>query len=472
MTHSVLAIDLGATSGRVIEGRVGPKTLDHSVIHRFPNGPVRDGDSLRWNLTGLFEQVIQGMSPGRRTGSEISSIGVDSWAVDYGLLSGGKLLEEPFHYRDARTDRGVALVHGRADHPQLFGLNGLQFLPFNSIYQLATEDWTAQASRADAVLLVPDLINYWLTGESFMERTNASTTGLINVITGELDSELLALAGAPRALFAPLIDAGQEIGALSPGVVDRVGFVAPVIAVGSHDTASAVVAAPLSGSSSAYVSLGTWGLVGVETSSPIVNEGARESNFTNEAGVDGRNRFLRNVMGLWLLNESVSWWKSRGETRGLPELLSQASEVPPTQQVIDVDDSVFMAPGDIPVRIAQWCQERGLPSSSDPVLMVAHIVDSLAVAIANTVQRAGELAGITVTEISVVGGGAHNSLLNQRLANQAGIPVVAGPVEATALGNILVQARATGIIRGDLESLRALVRRCTDLTTYQPQTRD
>ena len=471
MTHGVVAIDLGATSGRVIEGRVTPTSLEHTVIHRFPNGPVNDGESLRWNVTGLFDEVIRGMSRIGHSTQHIVSVGVDSWAVDYGLLAQGKLLHEPFHYRDARTARGVALVHGHADHSQLFALNGLQFLPFNSIYQLATEDWGAAASAADALLLVPDLINYWLTGESFMERTNASTTGLINVATGELDSELLALGGASRALFAPLIDAGQIVGNLSPSIQAKVGFVAPVVAVGSHDTASAVVAAPLSSSSSAYVSLGTWGLVGVETSSPVVSDAAKEANFTNEAGVDGRNRFLRNVMGLWLLNESVNFWKSRGETRGLEELLAQASEVPSNPEVFDVDDPVFMSPGDIPVRIAHWCEERGLAFSSDPVVMVAHIVDSLAVAIASAAHKAGELAGITVMEISVVGGGSQNGLLAQRLANRAGIPVVAGPVEATALGNIMVQARAAGLISGDLESLRALVRSCSNLLTFQPQTR-
>jgi len=468
MTHSVVAIDLGATSGRVIEGWVTPTSLEHTVIHRFPNGPVKDGESLRWNVTGLFDEVVRGMSLIGQSAQDIVSVGVDSWAVDYGLLAQGKLLHEPFHYRDARTNRGVVVVHERADHAKLFAKNGLQFLPFNSIYQLATEDWSGESASADALLLVPDLINYWLTGESFMERTNASTTGLVNVATGELDSELLALGGAPRALFAPLIDAGAIVGSLTPSVAGVVGFSAPVVAVGSHDTASAVVAAPLSDSSSAYVSLGTWGLVGVETSRPIVTEAAREANFTNEGGVDGRNRFLHNVMGLWLLNESVNFWKSRGESRGLADLLAQASEVPPGSHAFDVDDPVFMAPGDIPVRIAQWYEDRGVPLSSDPVVVVAQIVDSLALAIATTVQKAGELAGITVTEISVVGGGAHNSLLNQRLANQAGIPVVAGPAEATALGNILVQARTAGLVRGDLDSLRGLVRSATNLVTYRP----
>lgn len=469
MTSSVLAVDLGATSGRVIEGRVGPNTLEHRVVHRFHNGPVEVQSSLHWNVSGLFEEILAGMATSCASGSDVVSVGVDSWAVDYGLLSQGRLLHEPFHYRDARGDQGVAKVHATLDHASLFAKNGLQFLPFNTIYQLAMEDWEGQSEQADALLLIPDLINYWLTGASFMERTNASTTGLLNVTSGELDTALLEVSGVDRTLFAPLIDAGTTIGPFTAEVASRVGFESSVVAVGSHDTASAVVAAPLRSASSAYISLGTWGLVGVETSGPILSDAARIANFTNECGVDGRNRFLRNVMGLWLLNESVSWWRSRGETRGLEQLLAEAAHRPSSDAVVEVGDPVFVAPGDVPRRIVSWCEERDIPVDSDPVAMVALIVDSLAVALASAVQIAGELSGVAITEISVVGGGSQNTLLNQRLANHAGIAVVAGPVEATALGNVLAQARSEGLITGDLDAMRALVRNATNLTRFSPQ---
>jgi len=471
MSSRVIAVDLGATSGRVIEGFVGPQRLEHSVAHRFPNGPVKDGVALRWNVTGLFREVLRGLRVVGSSNEPILSVGVDSWAVDYGLLKDGVLLEEPRHYRDTRTNVSVKRVHQRADHEELFGINGLQFLPFNSIYQLASEDWSGQAGTADQLLLVPDLVNYWLTGHTAMELTNASTTGLLNVLSQQLDDGLIALTGASAELFAPLVAAGHRVGDLKKDIAEQVGFSAPVVAVGSHDTASAVVAAPLRDSASAYISLGTWGLAGVETSAPIVTPAARTANFTNEGGVDGRNRFLRNVMGLWLLNESVSWWASRGETRGLGELLRAAADVPAVQHIFDVDDPVFMAPGNIPERILSWGNERGYVFPSDPVAVVSLIVDSLAHALAATIRMAGELTGQEIREISVVGGGSQNELLNQRLADQSGVTVVAGPVEATALGNILVQAREAGLIHGDLDSLRALVRSCSDLATYTPQQR-
>lgn len=471
MNSRVIAVDLGATSGRVIEGFVGPNRLEYSIAHRFPNGPVQDGSALRWNATGLFGEVLRGLRVVSAREERILSVGVDSWAVDYGLLKDGVLLEEPRHYRDSRTGEAVQRIHQKTNEAGLYELNGLQFLPFNSIYQLGAEDWSGLAGTADRLLLVPDLVSFWLTGNCVMERTNASTTGLLNVVSQELDELLITLSGASVELFAPLVDAGHQLGEFQAEVVEQVGFSAPVVAVGSHDTASAVVAAPLRDSTSAYISLGTWGLAGVETAEPIVTSAARAANFTNETGVDGRNRFLRNVMGLWLLNESISWWVSRGETRGLRELLHAAAGVPVVRHVFEVDDPVFMAPGNVPERIVSWGEARGHSFSTDPVAMVSLIVDSLVHALAATIRMAGDLSGQEILEISVVGGGSQNGLLNQRLANHAGITVVAGPVEATALGNILVQAREAGLVQGDLDSLRALVRSCSDLATYTPQRR-
>lgn len=465
MTTTLLAIDLGATSGRVIRGAVGPGVLEHEVLHRFPNGPQQSEDGLHWDISGLFDEVVRGMSMAQ---GPVASIGVDSWAVDYGLLNHGQLLWEPHHYRDERTEKGVHTVHQKMDHEALYGRNGLQFLPFNTIYQLAAEEWGGQAARADSLLLIPDLVNYWLTGVTATEITNASTTGLTSVGSGQFDDDLIALSGAPRSLFAPILEAGSPVGPLLESVASTLGFQAPVIAVGSHDTASAVVAAPMADEESAYISCGTWGLVGVETERPILSEGARLANFTNERGVDGRIRFLHNVMGLWLLNESVDYWREQGLTVSVPEILEQAAAYSGPVSVFDVNDPAFMAPGDMPNRIAVWCADHDVVVPDGSVAMVASIVESLATAFAEAIQTAAVLSGKTVKTINMVGGGSQNRLLNQRLADISGCTVVAGPVEATALGNLLVQARTAGLISGDLESLRALVRQAHSPEVFTP----
>lgn len=465
MTHTLLAIDLGATSGRVIHGTVGKGVLEHAVLHRFPNGPTQVGQSLHWNISGLFDEILLGMA---MVDGEVASVGVDSWAVDYGLLRNGSLLWEPHHYRDERTEAGVNTVHQKMGHDALYARNGLQFLPFNTIYQLATEDWSGEAASADSLLLIPDLINYWLTGEAGTEITNASTTGLTDVTSGAFDDELIGLSGTPRSVFAPIVEAGVSVGGLLPGVSDTVGFAAPVVTVGSHDTASAVVAAPMADDESAYISCGTWGLVGVETMTPIVSDAARRANFTNERGVDGRIRFLHNVMGLWLLNESVNFWNSKGAGVSIAEIVQQAGDYSGPVSRFDVNDPVFMAPGNMPERIQTWCEEHDVVVPDGIVATVASIIESLAGAFADAVNTAAELSGKTVKTINMVGGGSQNRLLNQRLADISGCYVVAGPVEATALGNLLVQARTAGLIAGDLESMRALVRHAFSPEVFTP----
>lgn len=468
MSSRILAIDLGATSGRVIEASVGPDHLSYEVVHRFANGPVETPEGLKWDITGLFEEILVGLKiAGKRTGT-ITSIGVDSWAVDYGLLSAGVLLSEPFHYRDARTERGVEKVHRTFPFPDLFSKNGLQFLPINTLYQLATEEWDGGAGDSEVLLMIPDLINFWLTGEQRAEITNASTSGLLDVETGEFSPELVGATGARMDLFPPLINPGQPLGALRDSIATEVGFSAPVVSVGSHDTASAVVAAPMRSASSAYISCGTWGLVGVEVARPILTDAAREANFTNERGVDGRIRFLHNVMGLWLLNESVAHWNLKGDPRSVEEFVEAAHDYSGEISLFDVNDPVFMAPGDIPSRIRSWCQSHGVAHVDEPVAIVASIIQSLASAMALAVHTAGSLCATTINEICMVGGGSAIADLCQSVANHAGIPVVAGPVEATAVGNILVQARAAGLISGDLQSMRALVRSTADLVSYQP----
>jgi rhamnulokinase len=479
---TVAAVDLGATSGRVILGHVdqvaGRLELEH--VARFPNGPVRLASGLHWDLTGLYRDLTRGLADAFRRDPAVASIGVDSWAVDYGLLRGDRLLGQPFHYRDERNARAVDRVHGVVPFAELYRRNGLQFLPFNTLYQLAaerdepndgaSEGWLA---LADSLLLVPDLIGFELTGRRVAERTNASTTGLLGVHTGEWDDELIEQLGLPASVFAPIVAPGESLGALRPAVADELG--APegveVVAVGSHDTASAVVAVPMQAESAAYISCGTWGLVGVELEHPVTTDAAREANFTNEGGVDGRVRFLHNVMGLWLLSESVRWWERDGETIVLSELLAAAASVTGPVAVFDADDPRFMAPGDLPGRIAEWCAEHGVPAPQSRAEFARSIVESLAEAFAGAVRQASVLSGVDVATIHVVGGGALNELLCRRTADRSGLPVLAGPVEATAIGNVLVQARAQGFAHGSLEGLRSLVAAAFEPRRYEPRAR-
>ena len=464
---SVAAIDLGASSGRVMLGEVGPDHLRLTAAARFANAPVRAPDGLHWDVTALHRHALDGVRAAAVMAPQgLASVGIDSWAVDYGLLRGGRLLAEPFHYRDERRNEvGPGLVHARVSVEDLYARNGLQHLPFNTLFQLAADDRLADAER---VLLVPDLLAFWLTGAEVAERTNASTTGLLSVTSGEWDVELIERLGLSRELVARLVDPGATIGPLLPSVGESVGAPGlPVVAVGSHDTASAVVGVPLAGDESAYVSLGTWGLVGLELDAPVLTEAARAANFTNEGGVDGTIRFLTNVMGTWLLSETLRAW----DRDDLGALLAAAADVTDPVPVFDVQDPRFVAPGDMPVRIASWCAEHDVAAPADAASLVRSIVESLAEAYAAALRTAAELAGRTVRQVHVVGGGSQNTLLCQALADRTGLPVVAGPVEATALGNVLVQGRAAGAISGGLDDLRSLVANTHDLRRHEPRTR-
>lgn len=464
MTVHVAAVDLGASSGRVMLAMVGRGVLHLEAVARFPNDPVHLPDGLHWGVLELFQQALRGLraAAGR---TRLASVGIDSWAVDYGLLGSGRLMGVPFHYRDERTAAGVDLVHKVIPHAELYARNGLQFLPFNTVYQLAADPWVPAAEQ---LLLVPDLLGYWLTGRAVTERTNASTTGLLDVRSGDWDDELIARLGLPGSVFTELVDPGTTVGRLLPdlGLPDI-----PVTAVGSHDTASAVVGVPIQRDDAAYISCGTWGLVGIELESPVLSEESRAANFTNEGGVDGRIRYLTNVMGLWLLSETTRTWERQGVGEPLERLLAAAASLPPTRHLFDVQDSLFRCPGDMPARIERWYDDAGLPAPTSRPGLVRAIVDSLAAAFATAVERAEALSGHTVRVVHLVGGGALNELLCQATANRSGREVLAGPVEATAIGNALVQGRAMGALSGSLEDLRRLVAETTELRRHTPAIR-
>jgi len=467
---AVAAVDLGASSGRVILGYVGHNELRLTDVARFANAPVRTIDGLHWSVLELYRDVVEGLAAAVRQEPQLASIGIDSWAIDYALMRDGRMLGTPYSYRDERTAPAVDAVHAVVSPEELYAINGLQHLPFNTVFQLAADRAAGTLDLADSFLLLPDLLGYWLTGRSVAERTNASTTGLLGVETGDWDFALAERLGIPRQIFRSLVDAGTELGGLAPSAVRGVGSTRAVVtAVGSHDTASAVVAIPASGPDFAYISCGTWSLVGVELERPVLSEAGRHANFTNEGGVDGRVRYLHNVMGLWLLSECVREWERGGETVSLPALIAQAAEVTGPVPVFDADDEAFLAPGDMVSRIAHWFRERGQqPPASRPEL-VRSILQSLANAYARTIQAARELSGATISVVHLVGGGSQNSLLCQLTADAIGLPVLAGPVEATAIGNVLVQARAQGLVSGDLESLRALVVAAFPVVPYQPR---
>lgn len=473
----VAAVDLGATSGRVMVADIDGDRLDMRTVARFPNDPVNlwngTGNELHWNIPTLYGHVISGLTRAGRDCDNLVGIGVDSWAVDYGLLRDGRLLSLPMHYRDGRTACGVAMVHDILDAPELYRRNGIQFLPFNTVYQLAAERASGMLDLADTVLLVPDLLTYWLTGQRVAERTNASTTGLL-ALDGTWDRDLMTRLDLPHTLFPAIVEAGSRRGPLLPTVAQQLGLTGEVatevVSVASHDTASAVAAVPMDPARAAYISCGTWGLVGVELDRPVATDTARAANFTNEVGADHRIRFLHNVMGLWLLSETLRQYERDGHGVELTELLDRAALAPAPPEVFDTDDPRFLPPGDMPSRISAWYGERGHTPPADPVQMVRAILESLAAAFASAVCTAAELSGVDVRAVHMVGGGSQNELLCQLTADRIGMPLLAGPMEATALGNVLLTARARNVISGDLATLRERVAQWFPVRRYLPRT--
>lgn len=453
------AVDLGASSGRVILGKISADRIEYEEVHRFGNGPIARGDGLYWDIESLKENVLEGLS--KLSGLEIESIGIDSWAVDYALIdASGNMLRHPHHYRDERNLRGVTSVEEIIDPADLYAKTGLQFLPFNTLYQLAVDQSEQKAllAHADKALLIPDLFNFWLCGVQVAERTNASTTGILNPFSKDWDSELIARIGIPERLLPRVVAEGTLLGTVTKEIQKLTGLNAQtrVVTVGSHDTASAYVAVPSTQTNSLFISSGTWSLLGVELEAPVLSDAARSANFTNEGGVDGRTRFLKNVTGLWLAQESCRHWRQNGGIHQIERLIEEAS-VLPKQSVIDVNDDRYVTPGDMPGRIQQACREthQWVPQSEAEIVRV--IFDSLVAKYVEVIDELESITKVKIERVHIVGGGSQNALLNQLIADETGLEVLAGPVEATALGNLVIQARTAGILSGSLEELRALV---------------
>jgi rhamnulokinase len=468
---AVAAVDLGASSGRVMVGRVGRDTLELVEVNRFPNEPVRIAGSLQWDILALYRGVLNGLRAAGREAGELASVGIDSWGVDYGLLDeSGALIGNPIHYRDPRTEGVMERVLLEIPARELYAITGLPLLRFNTLFQLVAALPTPAMQAARTLLLIPDLVTYWLTGGVGAEVTNASTTQLYDVRVGAWSLDLMRAFGIPTRLFPTLRLPGAPAGTLTAEARTLTGLsdAVPVTAVGSHDTASAVASVPAAGEGFCFISCGTWSLVGMELPQPVLTEASLRANFTNEVGVDGTNRFLRNVMGLWLLQESLRTWNDRGLPADLASLLHDAARVPAFASLINTDDPSLLAPGDMPARISRLCAAAGQAPPQSQAETARCIMDSLALAYRMAVQTAQRLSGRSVDAVHIVGGGSRNALLCQLTADACDLPVIAGPAEASALGNVLVQARAAGVLAGGLAEMRALVRSTHELVRYEP----
>ncbi len=455
----VAAVDLGASGGRVMAGRVGDSGISLAEVHRFGNLPVTAGGTLYWDILRIYAEVQHGLDAAARR-YPLASAGIDSWGVDYGLIGeSGALLGNPVHYRDHRTEGMAARVLAAVPADELYAVTGIAQQRYNTIYQLAADPL---ARHAATMLMIPDLLAYWLTGQAGAEVTNASTTSLFDVRAQDWAAGVIGKTGLPPGIFPPSRRPGDVIGPVQ--MPNERWSQLRLIAVASHDTASAVVAVPATGARFAYISSGTWSLAGLELDAPVLTEASRAANFTNETGIDGTIRYLRNVMGLWLLQESLRRWPQTS----LDSLLAEAARLPALRFVIDPDDPVFLPPGDMPARIAAWLAERDEAVPAGPAETVRCIVDSLALAYRRAIAEAQSLSGRHADILHVVGGGARNALLCQLTADATGLPVIACPAEATCFGNVLVQARALGAAPVDLAGMRALIRSTQPLRFYSP----
>lgn len=476
-TSDYLALDLGAESGRGVLGRFDGDRLSLEEIHRFPNGPVRMLDTLHWDLPRLHEAIQTSIRQAVTVSPGLDGLAIDTWGVDFGLVGrGDTLLGNPVHYRDARTAGMPDSAFSLVPKSRIYEVTGLQFMPFNTAYQLLAMKRAGSPllDAAESLLLMPDLLGWLLTGRRVAERTNASTTQLYDPTARTWSNELCKGFQLPRAILPELVDAGDELGPIRPSLAGDLGTPPGlrVLLSGTHDTASAVAAVPArSGVGSTpdwcYISSGTWSLMGVETPSPIINEQTYRWNFTNEGGVFGTTRLLKNIMGLWLVQECRRTWQKLGRDYSYDELIAKARNARPFVSLVDPDDASFLTPGDMPARLAAFCEKTGQPVPADEGAFVRCALESLALRYRWAVDRLEEILGGPIRTIHVVGGGSRNALLNQFTADACGRPVHAGPVEATAMGNLLLQAIGRGKLSG-LDDLRAVVARSFPIETFEP----
>jgi rhamnulokinase len=470
-----LAIDLGAESGRVMAGLWNGKTIRLEEVHRFPNGPVYLGDSLRWDVVRLWAEIQNGLAlAAKQYGKSIVSVGADTWGVDYVLLNRrDEMLGQPYAYRDARTNGIMDKAFKKVPRAEIFAQTGLQFMQFNTLFQLIAHKQANPdiLEAADTLLLMPDFIHWALCGSRVVEFTNGTTTQCMNPLTRNWATGLLKKFGLPARIFPKVVPPGTRLGALRPGLADRTGLhKINVVAPPTHDTASAVAGVPTANTAKAnwaYISSGTWSLMGAEVSQAALSARTQELNLTNEGGLDGTYRLLKNIMGLWLVQQCKRAFDTRGHKYEYGQLAQMAAKAPALRSIVNPDDSRFLNPPDMPKAIQDFCRETKQPVPKTEGELVRCAYESLALRYREVLGWLEELTGNRMEVIHVVGGGSRNALLNQFTADACQRPVVAGPVEATALGNLLVQVRASGEL-SSLAEMREVIRKSSKVSTCQP----
>ncbi len=471
-TANYLAYDLGASSGRAVVGQFDGARIALREIHRFSNSGIPVSDSLYWNVLRLFEHMLQGLRRCVQTcGTDLMGIGIDTWGVDFALLDAqDELLSNPHCYRDPRTQGMIEAAFKRVSREEIFEQTGVQFLEINTLYQLLAMSLqkSPQLLAAQTFLMMPDLFNFWLTGRKVCEFSDATTTQFYDPRRGGWATDLLNRMEIPTAMLPEIVPPGTPLGPLRPAIASDVGLQsAEVIAPACHDTGSAVAAAPMEGPDSLYISCGTWALLGAELAEPAITPAALTHNFTNEGGVCNTFRFLKNITGLWLVQECKRIWARDGRDLSYDDLTRLASEARPLTAFVDPDHADFLSPGDMPARIRAFCQRTGQPAPETEGAIIRCALESLALKCRTVLDQLEDVLEKRMETIHIVGGGTQNTLLCRFTANAAGRPVIAGPVEATALGNILMQALARGQV-GSLAEIREIVRNSTDLITYEP----
>lgn len=471
-TLNYVAIDLGAESGRAMLGRFDGQRLQLSEAHRFPNIPVRLPDGLHWDVLRLWAEIQDGIAAAaRKNPAQLASAGLDTWGVDCGLLDRqGALVGNPYHYRDSRTDGMLDEAFRRMPREQIFEQTGIQFMQINTLFQLLSlvVGHSPALDVAETCLTIPDLFNYWLSGVKASEFSIATTTQCYDPRRRTWADPVLAAMDIPRRLFPEIIQPGTVLGPLRPAVAEALGVAAiPIIAPACHDTGSAVAAVPAASRDFLWISSGTWSIMGAEVAEPIITAQSRAGNFTNEGGVEGTFRFSKNITGLWLVQECRRTWAAQGHTYSYAELTELAAQAAPLVSLIDPDYADFMKPGDMPARLRAFCQRTGQPTPDDRGAMIRAILESLALQYRWVLENLEAILGRRLQPIHMIGGGTQNKWLCQFTADATGRPVVAGPVEATAIGNVVMQAKALGHV-ATLAEGRDLVRRSFEVVTYEP----
>ena len=467
-----LALDLGAESGRGVLGKLDGKRLELKDVHRFSNGPVRVLNSLHWDVLRLFSEMKKALGlAASEAGGRLAGVGVDTWGVDFGLLGRGDvLLGNPYHYRDERTAGLVEEACRRVPREEIFEHTGIQFIELNTLYQLLAmaDAKSPLLDLAQVMLMMPDLFNFWLTGEKVSEFSIATTSQFHDPRLGDWSRELLGKLGIPTHFLPKIVPPGTVLGDLLGGVAEETGAQGVrLVAPACHDTGSAVAAVPATTPDYAYISSGTWSLMGVEITEPIINADALRYNFTNEGGVCGTFRFLKNIMGLWLVQECRRTWQARGEEFSYEQLSDMADSAPRFQCFVEPDDPAFLRPGDLPARVREFCIETGQPVPADTATLIRVLLESLALRYAAAIDQLAAAYGHPIDGLHIVGGGSNHRLLCRLTAGATGLPVRAGPVEATAIGNLAVQAIAAGELASIAEA-RELAARSFPITTYDP----